>query len=497
MCLFQIFETCKMVTMETKEKTTAFHAYITATADYPIREVTYQGRPHLVVPVVMMVEGVHHGSGGPIFHRSETLRDLPERWNGIPITVNHPEHERLNVSGNSPEIMDEYSVGQVFNTHYDNGLKADAYIDVERIQRISPEALAYIRARRPLDVSVGVFNATEPITGEWGGETYESVAVNYVPDHLALLPEGQGACSWSDGCGIRVNKEGGDAVNDLLKTFKEISQKGYAVALINNEEGYQEISQLLQNALDNMDTNSKKHFLEEVFANDFIYRVRNPEGGSTLYRRGYSVNNGAVSMADGPAEVRKQVSYVTMRMRRTKPSNNNEEGGTTMSDPKSPCCEDKVDRLIANEQTKFTAADKEWLLALNEQQVDKLIPKEPKVQANAAEAIETFKSTLTSLDDYTALMPKEMGEKVKAGVALIQANREALVKSITDNSDKFTKEQLENLSDDVLEGIAETFKSKRTDYSGQGDPPPTVNGDDAEMMLPPEVLAYESQKKEG
>jgi len=482
--------------METKEKTAAFHVYITATADYQIREVTYQGKPHLVVPVVMMVEGVHHGSHGPIFHRSEVLRNLPERWNGIPVTINHPEREQVNVSGNIPEIMDEYSVGQVFNTHYNNGLKAEAYINIERIQRISPDALAYIQAGRPLEVSVGVYNDTEPITGEWEGETYESVAVNYVPDHLALLPEGQGACSWSDGCGIRVNKKGGNSVKDLLKTFKEISQKGYVVSPISNEEGFQEISQLLMSALDDMDTNTKSYYLEEVYANDFIYRVRNVEGGSTLYRRGYSVNNGTVTMADTPAEVRKQVSYVTMRMRRTKSSTNNEQGGTTMSDPKSPCCEDKVDRLIANEQTKFTAADKDWLLALNEQQVDKLIPKEPKVQANAAEAIETFKSTLTSLDDYIALMPKDLGEKVKAGVAQIQANREALVKSITDNSDKFTKEQLETLSDDVLEGIADTFKTKRTDYSGQAQPP-VVNGEEAEMMLPDEVIAFETQKKEG
>ena len=482
--------------METQEKT-AFQVYITATADYEIREITYQGRTHLVVPVVMMVEGVHNGSGGPIFHRAEILQDLPERWNGIPITVNHPEQNEINVSGNSPEIMDQYAVGQVFNAHYDNGLKAEAYIDLERIQEISPEALAYLRARRPLDVSVGVFNAVEPITGEWDGETYESVAVNYVPDHLALLPGGQGACAWADGCGIRVNKEGGDPVKDLLKTFKEIGQKGYAASLINNEEGFQEISQLLQNALNSMDTNTKMYFLEEVYANDFVYRVRNAEGGSTLYRRGYSVNNGTVEMADNTVEVRKQVSYVTMSMRRTKPSINNEEGGTTMSDSNKPCCEDKVDRLIANDQTKFTAKDREWLLSLNEQQVDKLIPKDPEVQANAAEAIETFKSTLTSLDDYTALMPKELGEKVKAGVALIQANREALVKSITDNTDKFTKEQLDALSDDVLKGIAETFNTKRTDYSGQGITPTThggPDGPDEEGLLPPEVYAYESKE---
>jgi hypothetical protein len=42
--------------------------------------------------------------------------------------------------------------------------------------------------------------------GEFNGKKYESVARNMIADHLALLPNDEGACNWKDGCGIRANK---------------------------------------------------------------------------------------------------------------------------------------------------------------------------------------------------------------------------------------------------------------------------------------------------
>ena len=40
---------------------------------YIARELTYEGKTHLVIPVVMMVEGVHNGSRGPVLHSAEEL----------------------------------------------------------------------------------------------------------------------------------------------------------------------------------------------------------------------------------------------------------------------------------------------------------------------------------------------------------------------------------------------------------------------------------------
>lgn len=178
---------------------------------YPIRTEKHQGKKHLVVPVVMMVEGVHSGSHGPLFHPVSELGKYPASWNGIPVSIQHPEKDGGYISANSPDIIDSTVVGRVYNTHVDNEkLKGEVWLDEEKLKQVSPVAFAYIMQQRPLDVSVGVFTDDEEEIGEWNGETYVAIARNHRPDHLALLPGGQGACSWEDGCGIRANEKGGD-----------------------------------------------------------------------------------------------------------------------------------------------------------------------------------------------------------------------------------------------------------------------------------------------
>jgi hypothetical protein len=49
------------------------------------------GREYLVVPMVMILEGVHDGSSGKIYYPKEELQKTPKIWNMKPIVVNHPE----------------------------------------------------------------------------------------------------------------------------------------------------------------------------------------------------------------------------------------------------------------------------------------------------------------------------------------------------------------------------------------------------------------------
>ena len=456
---------------------------------YNIREETMDGKKHLVVPVVMMVEGVHSGSHGAILHQGAELARFTEAWNGIPVTISHPTQDGENVSANSPTVLDQSAVGRIFNAYYDNGLKAEAWIDLEKITSRSPTALAYIRSGRPLEVSVGVFNDTEFTEGEWNGETYEAIASNYRPDHLALLPGERGACSWEDGCGIRANKEGGIMPDDLFQVLKDLNQKGYAVSPIVNEQGYRELTGLLQTKLNAMDNDERVYYLEEVYADHFIYSVhsRGP-GGITLFKRGYSLTNNEVAWDETPVEVRKTVDYVTMSgMIRTKASINKQKGGT-MSTNGSPCCEAKVDALIANAQTHWTAEDREWLLTQESTVIEKLSPKEaPKVapiEVNAEEVLDTFKATLVTVEDYTSLMPAEMKATIEGGVKLYKEHRETLVKGVIANTEAgvWDEATLNAMNDKTLESV---FKSVNvTDYSGQG-PVVNKNGIESEEKLLP------------
>jgi hypothetical protein len=491
---------------ENMETTELISKYSVKVNNYQIREETFEGRKYIVVPVVMMKEGVHSGSHGPILHREETLARYTEAWNGIPITVNHPsDEEGKNISANSPEVLEESAVGLVFNTHYSDGLRAEAWLDEEKLKEVDPDAYEYVIQGHPLDVSVGTFSDSEPIEGEWEGETYESIAINYRPDHLALLPGVQGACSWADGCGIRANQKGG-SMEDSTKIFKQLNQDGYAVVpILYQEKGYRELLQSLQSQLDSMDINGQKyHHLQEVYEDYFIYAVhiRGGNGSETLYKRGYTVNDsGVVEFGDDPpVEVKRKVIYETMKkmVRTKKPSTNNQNEGGKMA-----CCEDKVDRLIANKQTRFTADDKEFLMGLEESQLDKLSPMEPAKkeedpapQVNKEEVIDEFKGTLKSIEDYTALMPEEMKAQVDSGVKLYQEHRDSLIKGIEDNSgDNFSKEQLEAMDDTTLESIYKSVTP--TDYSGQGATSLEVNKDGSGgILLPIDVVMANKEKED-
>ena len=102
--------------------------------NYVIRRDTYEGREHVIVPVVMMKEGVHNGSAGAILHKAEELSKIVEAWDGIPITDGHPvDDEGIFISANSPETIEKFKIGRIFNAYYDKGLKAEAWLDEEKL----------------------------------------------------------------------------------------------------------------------------------------------------------------------------------------------------------------------------------------------------------------------------------------------------------------------------------------------------------------------------
>lgn len=484
---------------------------LTANSEYTTRRESLDGAPYMVVPVTMMVEGVHNGSHGPLYHPAEVLGEAVDAWNNMPVTIEHPESGGEFVSANSPGIIAQYRVGMVQGARMDGtALRAEAWLEEEQLREKSPEAHEAIEKGLPIEVSIGVFSDDEETPGEWNGETYNAISRGHVPDHLALLPDAVGACSWNDGCGIRANKEGGN--NDLMKNKEdekspELTKEQYLANLIANaESGYREVMSTIQSKLDAMDSDLRVHYLEEVYEDFFVYTVRSRESGTPpkLYKREYSVNDsGAIEFAEEPAEVRKQVSYVTASeggLKRTK-FNNNKKEVTTMSDKsETPCCEDVVDALIANVATKFTAEDKEWLLTFKEDQLAKLVqnevsqeedpPKkeETKPQLNADEALEIVKNSLKTTEDFLNFMPEELREQARSGLRLQQEHRANMVKAILDNTEEgiWKEDSLKGMDIEVLEGIYKSVAKTETvaDYSLNGSPGPKVNENEEEPMIP-------------
>ena len=119
------------VVMNTNESKGVYSAYKQKQVlDYDVKLMVHQEKAHIVVPVVMMVEGVHNGSQGPLLHEITELGKFPESWNGIPVVIYHPEKDGVPVSANSPDIIDTMTVGRVYNTEVDGKkLKAEVWLD--------------------------------------------------------------------------------------------------------------------------------------------------------------------------------------------------------------------------------------------------------------------------------------------------------------------------------------------------------------------------------
>lgn len=166
------------------------------------KRTTYEGRPTLVVPVVMARSDVVM-NGGII----PTEEMVPYAWNGVPVTVGHPQaSDGVSLPANDPKVLTDWSVGRIFGAVVSNGvLKAEAWIDIARANRVYAGLVRQLESGESMDVSTGYFCTPEQATGNVGGRPYSEVHRNLRPEHLALLPDEDGACNWDDGCGVRSN----------------------------------------------------------------------------------------------------------------------------------------------------------------------------------------------------------------------------------------------------------------------------------------------------
>lgn len=365
------------VVMNTNESKGKFSNYKNKQVlDYEVKLTVHQEKAHLVVPVVMMVEGVHNGSQGPLLHEISELGKFPESWNGIPVVIYHPEEDGNAVSANSPDVIDKMTVGRVYNTSVEGKkLKAEVWLDEDKLHLVSNQTLEDINETKEVEVSLGMFTENEMEEGEYEGEKYVGIAHNHRPDHLAILPDQIGACSCADGCGLGANEE--------KKTKKKCD---------NEEDDDEEIK----------DTQDDE------------------------------IESGKIKSKDS-------VSTVFVR----KNSNNNKKEDKKMAKNECPKCLEKINAVIANKDSGFVEADREWLEILSETALDKAIT--PKVKEVEKVVEKTVEVNALSDDDKAALA---FGKKQ------LKERREGWIKGVQANTEKvWSDEKLNKMDDETLEGI--------------------------------------------
>ena len=407
------------------------------------RRETFEGRQYLVAPMVMLTEGVHEGSAGPLLYRNEDLAKTPEVWNHKPIVVYHPQINGVGVSACDPDILTNRKIGYVFNTTFKDGkLIAEAWLDIERTAAVDERILNALEAGQMVELSTGLFTDNLDESGTWNGEDYIGVAVNHRPDHLAILPDKKGACSIKDGAGLLRNEASHETIRGMIYS-----------ALLARVSG------------DDV-------FLEAVYNEFFIYHA-----GGKLFKLDYSATDTEVTLEGDPVEVVRVIEYRTT---------GGEFVGNHTSDKESDVDKSKfVKALIAN--SEWTEDDRSFLMGLTEAQLRKMAPKlnedgeeekdedpkdpEPKPEADDkkdtdkterpaepsddSEAPAQNQAKSVTVQEYINNAPPQVRDMLASGLRAHEAQKKDLVSTITANErNTFTEKQLNEMSLEQLQQLA-------------------------------------------
>lgn len=461
-----------------------------SSAGTTLRTAQYDGREHVIVPVVALVEGVIFASNAqaPELVLAEEFAKVPDSWNGRPVCWDHPSLNGQQVSANSPMVLERMAFGQVFNAKVEGDkLALEAWIDLTKVDKIPEARACYERIKKgeTVEVSVGAFVDTEKRSGMKHGKKYSGIWRNIVPDHLALLPEGTiGACSIEMGCGTPRAAEGRSNVKKTFKDLLAAFQSRHAAEEYDEEKEDKEEGQSdseTRNMLHDALFAAEPAFLGvvDVFPDtqSVVYATA-PEGDMQYFRRGYEISEGKVTLANDPEEVRMTTSYEPV----TASADCGCGGGKTKIAPTTLKEDDmkKTDRLkavIASGKTPFKETDIAALEHLSEDAITALeanvkalseTPATPPVPPTppAAEPKE-----LTQ-EEMLARMP-EVANIVSEHKAAAAAKKAASIAVITASAHKdlFTKEQLEAKSVDELEKLAKmATAAAKPDNSGRALP---------------------------
>jgi hypothetical protein len=494
---------------------------------------TLHGKEYIIVPVTALVEGVLQGMGseGPELALAEEFGKFPASWDGRPVVMSHPTVEvdgkKTPVSANSPDILETYQIGFIFNTALKgNELHQEAWIDkalMESLNDDSKETLEILQKGEKIEVSTGYFALIEESDGLYNNEAYQGVQRNIAPDHLAFLPNGTlGACSNADGCGAQLfaNAETlrANTTTDPLKLFRVEMPCCDACASKANEETEVPQDNANKDAMDDKDKKKKQDpkAYEQVQASiantiaggvtlgdaqKLVSDALRTQGGTTycyvvamtkdkvvyemydgfmgqymMYQRSYSVSaEGKVTLGDEIEKVQIMTKVVTVNADGTPSSETTEQTMPEVKDPGAAAPE-----VTAQEKTHTIENESGTLeVTLNADGSPKTFKLTPK--ANTAPKAQT-------VDEYIASAPKAFQEVLTSAMQIHEDKKKGTIKALMDTKRcKFTEEALTAMSLDQLENLAEL--ANVPSYGGRAAPVAANSAEDDGP--PPAPLVFE------
>lgn len=482
----------------------AIYILSTAATD-KIRTETYQNREYVVIPLVALVEGVLHSanSESPELALAAEFGKYAVAWDGRPVVMNHPQVNGDFVSANSPEVLEEWSYGQLFNTKLvGDKLITEAWIDRAKVNEKGGEmleVLTSIENGEMVEVSTGLFAVVKPKSGTFKGNNYKGVWESIAPDHLAILSPGTiGACSNADGCGIpRINVNSsfkqtnnqedcgchseGDSCSCDDHTDGSLSNNTKGAEDMNTEEKQTHInnvktmskhlkSDLLVNELPaDMTFNNAREILVHALDNaedcDFCYLCQLTRNkvvyfgwcDMTARQRSYTLtDNRSVTLGDDIEEVFLLTEVVPINNADKAPTNNS--GDTKMSKENQGA---DTDAPITN---KGDAGSNETDTpnANNSPEGENSSgananPEAPKASANAGSdtAEPTVSEAPKNMADFLNSVPAELRDTLQESVALHANHKSEMIKELVANKAcDFSEAELNDMNLQTLRRVA-------------------------------------------
>lgn len=440
-----------------------------------VRREKMWGREFFVAPMTMIVPGVLAGSQGPGYYPEDVVTVNHRAWNYMPIVV--PEHPKVDgkfVSARSPEIIDKYGVGFVFNSTGDGKLAAEAWFDVELTRERSLATHDRLAANKSIELSTGLEPTVIKQSGEFNGVKYDWTVTNIGPDHLAVLPEGEGACSRKHGCGVLVNEDRSllQKLIDLISNNKQ-EKETTTVAKLNDADR----AKLVENLVANCGCQQEKLFTNE----DRDYLSKLPD-------------DRLQSLATGLERRAKQEKFLANLSKGVDQGGNviivNSEKESVELKPKAP-----VVHEIAGKK-----------YALNE----KTGNLEPLSADGAAPVVNTQaeKPKAKTKEEYLAEMPPDLRAGLESVLTVNQQQKNQYISAILGNAaNEYKPEELAKMEIPELKKLAALAGNSRTGYEGfesapgplffgAGAPQLTLNqGDDQGDILELPTMDFTTSEK--
>lgn len=450
-----------------------------------VRNDTMEGRDYVVCPAVILLEGVHSGSYGPIYYPEEEIRKTPEVWNHKPVVVYHPDAP----TACDPDILTNRKIGVMMNTKWDGKLRTEVWLEEDRVKKVDNRIWEAVENKEMMELSTGLFGDLDNMKGEWNGEEYDGILRNYRPDHLAILPDQVGACSMEDGAGfmcvnaenkeLRISQSFADSLFPVLQAAGIDTSK-----LVHMEMGHDEIRRQLADAVSIADTFA---WVEEVYSDYFIYDL-----DGKLFKQSYEVKEDKVSLNGISEPVVRVVTYEAVKNKKTLKGVKMKEMIAFLINSKFTGFTKDDQELLENQDEavlKRWKADAEYLEQEAVANEEKEEPKEEPVE-NEKEDQKPM-----TLNEYLDSTPAEFRSMVTEGIKTHNAEKAKCIETIMASpKNGYTKEMLDGKELSELRILANMLKKEETkteayDFSGMADP---VSNSDMEEPLGLPVMNFEN-----